>query len=1713
MPDLNTKIDIWKNKLLDMSLRNRLLNYRETKRSRSTLWIKKPDIYSLWDSFVLNEEPLVFPLIDEDQEDNQTDLSVYKENTDKESEEIDSHSSSSDSLGGSLFDSNQLITNQNANDRQKTLESLRSKSRSFIEEQGINTLYLCFGFLQWAESTNSQVTHNAPLILVPVTMKWESILSPYILELHEDEIVVNSTLLYKLENDFGIKLPGFDTDTPIEEFFTKVEEITAQNHWTVLREVSLGLLSFSKINMYQDLEVHRDNIIANPVIQAISGDSSGIIHDITDFDHYDFDHKTKPEETYQVVDADSSQQDAILCAKNGISFVLQGPPGTGKSQTITNIIAECLAEGKKVLFVSEKMAALDIVYQRLTKANLADFCLVLHSHKTNKKQTLDQLRDVLSLTEKKVSVSDEAYQSLERLLEDRNKLNQYTEEVYEVVEPLHKSIYKVNGILASLQNYEDLIFTVPDVRQTTAQQYGIFINNLNRFAETVSMQEVDFHINPWRGATVETVTNEFRHDLNARLNPLRDSIDQLEGLFTNICKELSFIIPNNYASVEKLLTILNIAKEGVPFQSDWILNDEVDILFREIAQCDDLKKDFLQKREEILKEVQLIEENDSEIDLSKYSKLSTSTLLKDFSNDLDEITEKDMCYHIWQEKSNYEHMISLCDEARSLMESYNDQKQSVLAEYEKEIFEIEFNEIYFRFKSKSTSAVKFFNRQYRADKKLIRNMHRDMKQLTDEDILSILSTLRDMQDQKKWFHEHHMEFASICPGFCKDEETDFDSLKKHITAFDAIIRTKDMIDELQSIVEKTEELEEQLKGHYHQQYSGIETDWESVRISLAWANLFAYHMDGLLSENELFVTRLSDDQVMAENCGNLANNLSASWELTIDDFTWFSELFESDQDFKNMPLPALTERLNACCEHLAALEEWNDYKSIKKECCEIGLDSYMEVLDNHNLKKEHIVPVFKKRFFRLWLDSVLSEYPAVKNFRRKIQDNNLEEFRSLDKSQFDIASARIRQKLINSLPSMDHFTSGIDEISILKRELNKRRKLMPIRRLFKKIPNLIMTLKPCLMMSPLSVSLYLESDSYVFDTVIFDEASQVFTENAIGSIFRGKQVIIAGDSKQLPPTNFFNVTSENIEFDIEEESEEQDDSSSFESILDEAALLPERILLWHYRSKHEHLITFSNVKIYHNNLITFPSSIDKTPDLGVEYIYVENGYYDRGGKKGNVIEAQKIAEMIIDHFSKYPDRSLGVITFGERQQQAIDTALRKLRQENTSYESFFDENKNEPFFIKSLENVQGDERDTIILSIGYGKDANGVMRMNFGPLGANGGERRLNVAITRAKCNFKLVGSILPTDIDLSRVTNEGPKLLRSYIEFAINGPSSLANEIIENDNIWFDSPFEESVYQFLDKKGYKLATQVGCSGYRIDIAVKHPTLSGRYVLGIECDGATYHSARTARERDRLRQDVLESIGWKIYRIWSTDWIKDPVTEGNRLIEEIENALSEYHENETVNVVAPVDKKYEKDNIFLTVEDKSVDAAKHSNPYNFENFPDLDLQTFYIPDASNLYEYLINIIETVYPVHLDEICQIIAPLLGRVKVTSTVKTTVLVEFSKIVGQYIERDKFYFPMACNIHDLYQIPHRLAGKRDIKHINLLELASGMLAVATACVGVTKEGLITETVRAFGFNRKGNNIINAMNRAYSYLEEHHYISVVNGKIEVMKDRNKAE
>ncbi|MBD5657814.1 MAG: DUF559 domain-containing protein, partial [Candidatus Eremiobacteraeota bacterium] len=393
---------------------------------------------------------------------------------------------------------------------------------------------------------------------------------------------------------------------------------------------------------------------------------------------------------------------------------------------------------------------------------------------------------------------------------------------------------------------------------------------------------------------------------------------------------------------------------------------------------------------------------------------------------------------------------------------------------------------------------------------------------------------------------------------------------------------------------------------------------------------------------------------------------------------------------------------------------------------------------------------------------------------------------------------------------------------------------------------------------------------------------------AIPALSRGRQVVVVGDDKQLPPTNFFdNVVSVDTEAAADEGVE---DIADYESILDRCGtVLQQRMLRWHYRSRHESLIAFSNEQFYDGRLVTFPTPSERS-GLGVRLVKCASSY-DRGGTRQNRIEAAAVARLAHEHAKTRPEETLGIIAFSQAQQRAIEDALEIESTADPSTAPYFSESRetSQRVFVKNLESVQGDERDVIILSVGYGKDADGKISYNFGPLNRAGGGRRLNVAVTRAKNEMIVVSSIDDRDLDAEKCREGGPFLVRSYLAYVRAGGTLKGAVSVTGRGV--DSPFEEDVRLVLSKAGYRTHLQVGASGYRIDIAVCHPDREGEYILAVECDGATYHGTPTARDRDRLRDRILKSFGWNVYRIWSRDWFRRRADEIERLLAAVADAV------------------------------------------------------------------------------------------------------------------------------------------------------------------------------------------------------------------------------
>ncbi|HJH25717.1 MAG TPA: hypothetical protein C5S37_02850, partial [Methanophagales archaeon] len=779
----------------------------------------------------------------------------------------------------------------------------------------------------------------------------------------------------------------------------------------------------------------------------------------------------------------------------------------------------------------------------------------------------------------------------------------------------------------------------------------------------------------------------------------------------------------------------------------------------------------------------------------------------------------------------------------------------------------------------------------------------------------------------------------------------------------------------------------------------------------------------------------------------------------------FDESVLKEGTFESSSFRSLCEKIDSWIEGYESLVDWVDFMSAKQECEEIGLGEFLKSTFENSVNPDEFIPVFTKGFCKQWLDDVYSQNQILKKFKRDMHEEQIKEFRELDKFQIKLASARARYILSERLPDMEWSSSQSSELGILKREIGKKRKHKPLRKLIPKIQNLLMVIKPCFMMSPLSIAQYLPPGSIKFDVVIFDEASQICPEDAIGAISRGNQLIVAGDSNQLPPTTFFQT-------DIDFNAEDEDLPPDLKSILEEcdAIGMHNHMLRWHYRSRDDSLIAFSNRHIYGNNLNTFPGPYHGSKDSGVSFEHVESGVYDRGRSRKNKIEAQYVAKKVMEHARERPNLSLGVVAFSQPQRMAILDEIERLRRENMELEYFFDENKSEHFFVKNLETVQGDERDVIYLSVGYGKDESGHMTMNFGPLNQDGGWRRLNVAITRAKEKVVLFSSIRPEDMDLSKTGSRGVKLLKYYLDFAIKGVASFREETESYPKMDFESPFEEAVSKALTENGLQLEPQVGSSGFRIDLAVVDEQKPGRYILGIECDGATYHSSKTARDRDRLRQEVLERLGWQIHHVWSTDWIRNPKREIERILKAVSEAKDKIVKRSEIDNSESEDKK-----IKVELEDFSSNSIdpKHTNR-NTQEYQELLEATSELPkgvvaysktpvipvgspeqiykaDVYKVGDVISKIVKYEGPIHIQETARRVAEF-WEIKKTGR-KINEIVEnaasWAERSGAIKRKDDFLWPIGIKIP-----PIRRCNKeeffRPVEYVCLEEIAKASFLV---------------------------------------------------------------
>ena len=1362
--NIEKRLHVWKEKLIDLSKRNRLLNFKFSR--FLTLKIideQPPEVYK---SLVKEIQSLDFLPIKENDENilekDKKSIKELNEGIEFNAQEFKEYDATQ--LNQKHSDK-YLQTALPIQDLNKVLNKISTTARATNDDLGYNVLFLALGSIIWYEKDSSDEPMEAPVILVPIEIKRKSVGQPFTIKYNEDSIILNPALTLKLKRDFGINLEDINVDeeeiNPIDIFVKVQNKISKNARWKLLNNIYIGLFSFAKFVMYKDLEEYEDIIKNNKFVETICGlnnDKQVSTEEICPIS--ELDNIVEPQSTYQILDADSSQQQAIQVVKAGNDLIIEGPPGTGKSQTIANMIAELLAQNKKILFVSQKIAALEVVKNRLAANALGPFCLELHSNKTNRKNVLAELNKTLDYS----FIGNYDLQVLSKILTDMKILKNYSKELHNPFGTLKISPYKALGTVLNNSNIPDFMYIFKDYDKWTNEDLKVKKELFHNITQTIKKLG-----NPkefaWYGSQIKELGLEQKLKLKKEIDSLIKNINNIEINIDNLCNEISL---NKITEISQLEQAVNIV--------DIILNIPVTAI------------PYLENEDKNLEEnISLIRD-----EVTKFNKYKNRTENKYGNNilkqDIDDLISK-LSIH----KDNF------------------------------------ISKLFFK-----------FNKEYKSFKQFFINNHKPgFNELVYD--LNNLKELKNSINKINDFSNVATQLYSNCWNKDNPNENDINKQSNRLLNFKKLLKEKNYF--TQNILEqiKTEKIN----------YDTLKTTVNNIT-----------NLRELIKNNfDLITDIIKFDWSKAFSCKytdidlNILKNKFSSISQKADDLTlWIKYLNLIDEIEKE----GLTDFWNKCCE------------------TNLSLDDYATALET--------------QFLRIWLtEYVFENNNILKNFNSLEQNDLVKEFRSLDKEQIISAKARLATKLSSNINYAKQEYSK--ETLELKRLCKLQRIRKSLRQIIRSIPNLFLELKPCLMMSPSTVAQLLDPNIFHFDVVIFDEASQLTTEDCIGSIIRGSKLVVTGDTKQLPPTSFFKTVVENEE-EIDEEHPQDQERTDLDSILDECTTsgFPQCMLKWHYRSKHEHLIAFSNKHLY-QELYTFPNCIKTSETLGVKFIYHTP---TQATKEEMCLEEAKIvAKAVMQHAKQHPNMTLGVATLNIKQKSLIENEIEKLREQDPSCEEFFNNNNQEYFFVKNLESVQGDERDIIMISVGYFKNKNGVLSMNFGPINQDGGERRLNVLITRARYMIQVFSGIKSSDFNLEKTTSMGVKLLQAYLDFAEKGEGALntKTETTNEDNTLI-SPFEESVYKALTNKGYCVEKHVGCSNYKIDLAIRDKNNPNKFLLGIECDGPAYNSCATIRDRDRLRQEVLERLDWKMYRIWSTAWFKNPTEQLTKLVNFIENIKS-----------------------------------------------------------------------------------------------------------------------------------------------------------------------------------------------------------------------------
>jgi len=1858
---MNDVVEGWKRKLLQMDRSNARLYF---KASRSTVKIESPNCLDIVESLEKARAGLSFNYLEQSVSRTRRVLRDPLAIDDAGEEEI----------AEPLVRPGVIDADCPDVELPRRLGNLMVRAKTWEQEQGLSVLFLALGFLKYLDKDGEEAT--APLLLLPVTLDRASPRDHFIIHESDEDAEVNDVLSVALKKLTGRELPRND-GLSVGDYLSDVRKLFAdQADMAVVEDVYLSIFSFSKQAMVRDLERVQESGTDSVFVRTLAGDESAS-GQITPLDSaQDFsgdslaggrlDDLISMAETRVILDADFSQMIAISKALDGRSLVVHGPPGTGKSQTISNIVASLIGAGKKVLFVSEKTAALDVVKKRMEEKGLGIFCLDLHSERGKKTNVYAQLNESL-ITDKSGKRARLELNEIEGL---RDRLNAYTRMLHTPIAPLGITPFRAYGRLSVLHELPTTDFQIAGIDELSSESRRTLLELCSRM--TGYAKEFSGHdSNDWRSLKNLDPSLQFADRLKLQLQEFGESTSELMKLGNKVTSTLGLERFESADSIPNLTKIRSHFTECPEVPIQWLVGSQVRDMLSVEANT---QKKAASRRSDLLSDIadfidwenttvnwltisksleiartkhQLLDQflgktwNQEIAEDARYIESRISTLLtaateiesdaQQLARDLDlrdpknlpqvkslqvlasQIASLGEIPRNWVTDKDISELLHLFKDIRDLCRKLDSEESELVSLWDSSIVDTLPNDVIVRYKGYREKRFKWLSSGFRKDQRLLKSFWQgsDKPSLEQEiscvNQISEISRMRDLFEsdatllhsrtkherfsgrktdwdnvisdlttfeivKKNWESgvssllnavsvrpnklastELHQKLsisldtidgvADQLTGLKTDSsplnDCDPSDLTRHLAALQEIVvevkqtteiigseiesskidgkRFLQLIEHAAELVKAEEvftDMSEILIGKFQSRFTGLKTNWESITQSLNWLNKFL-ELTGPINDTGP-IEKMIRDRKMGQSTSKIVDEVQISQTRFLLSSTALDKQFDVSLlewgEWASAELDTANDWSEKMIDVIDDAQQWIAYRRLSDQIDELlGTDavaSIRAVVD----EASDFERVVDKQLIEAWVDWIHKDRAILAEFSSFDHESLRDQFTKLD-SALGLATAKvIHSDSISRYPTRSQaIKSG--GLALVHRELNKKSRRAPVRTLFRQAPEVIQALKPCVLMSPLAVSKFLalgeDGNSLEFDAVIFDEASQVFPEDAVPAMLRGKQIIFAGDQKQMPPSNWFRSADTGEDYENDDELTE-DSLEGMESILDvavsETNLFDEAHLLVHYRSKDPSLIEFSNRHFYAGNpLLTFPAN-GKNPEYGIQDIFVQNGIYKPGSAQDgrtNRNEAERVVDLIFDHFRTRPtSESLGVVTFNQPQMDLTMNLVEIRRRKEPDVEVRFSSEIDEPFFVKNLENVQGDERDHIILSVTYGPvGESGEVPQRFGGLNRAGGERRLNVAISRSRKRMSVVRSFHPSKISTDTT---GPKLLRRFLEHSID-PEGMVIDPEVDPTAETDSPFEDAVLAALESKGYKVAKQVGTLGYRIDLAIHSEDGQG-FDLGIECDGATYHRAPAARDRDWQRQQILEDLGWNIHRIWSTAWFRNP----NRELAKIEDVLrlarvNDLNQNGDSGSYSmgncerqdehSVDDDSEEYLDFIQFDKEVEEVADITEFAQYQNVvfnDDVFLGELKYASYVTIREMTAQVAKKEGPVHIDLVIERIRTAYNIGKVVGSTREQVRHYIELTISAKVLLNSGEFIWAEN-SQLSRVPRKNSkeSKRKTEQISPWELEEGVKRAKAAMYGGSRDQVIRVTANMFGITRVGPVVKEVIGKAYDVVE----------------------